>query len=104
MYIKKSEYSAMQKELEDLRKRVEVNDALVSVVTINPQPGDFVIVRLENGKVKPGAFMSFIRDFKKKFPDNKVIAISNWVDVDVWNAETLKTMARELLEAANIEK
>ena len=104
MYIKKSEYSAMQEELEELRKRAEVNDALVSVNMINPQPGEFVIVRFKIEKVTPDASMSFIRNFKKKFPDNRVIAVSDWLDVDVWTSETMRTMARELLEIAGQDK
>lgn len=104
MYIKKSEYSAMQEELKTLRLQAEVNSAWTEVKKINPQPGDFVIVRVENGKVKLDAFMSFVRNFKKKFPDNQVIGLSDWVDVEVWNTEKIKTIACELLAAVDTEK
>lgn len=104
MYIKKSEYSAMQAELKTLRLQAEVNSVWTEIKKIDPQPGEFVIVRVENGKVKLDAFMSFIRNFKKKFPDNQVIGLSDWVDVEVWNTEKIKTIARELLAVADTEK
>ena len=45
MYLKKSEYSAIQKELENLRLQAEVNDIWTEMKKIDPQPGENVIVK-----------------------------------------------------------
>ena len=50
MYIKKSEYSAMQEELKNLRLQAEVNDIWAEMKKIDPQPGEYVIVKLNTGE------------------------------------------------------
>ena len=100
MYIKKSEYSAMQKELEALRLQAEVNDIWTEIKKIDPQPGEYVIVKFKYGRVKWDSLQFFMDNCKKKFPNNKVYAIIDDMDMQVWDADRLNKFIRRLREDA----
>lgn len=100
MYIKKSEYSAMQKELEALRLQAEVNDIWTEIKKIDPQPEEYVIVKFKYGRVKWDSLQFFMNNCKKKFPNNKVYAIIDDMDMQVWDADRLNKFIRRLREDA----
>lgn len=100
MYIKKSEYSAIQEELKNLRLQAEVNDIWTEMKKIDPQPGEYVIVKLKYGRVKWDSLQFFMDNCKKKFPNNKVYAIIDDMDMQVWDADRLNQFIRKLREDA----
>ena len=100
MYLKKSEYSAMQEELKTLRLQAEVNDIWTEMMMIDPQPVEYVIVKFKNGRVKWDSLQFFMNNCKKKFPNNKVYAIIDDMDMQVWDADRLNKFIRKLREDA----
>lgn len=100
MYIKKSEYSAMQEELKTLRLQAEVNSAWTEMKKIDPQSGEYVIVKFKYGRVKWDSLQFFMNNCKKKFPNNKVYAIIDDMDMQVWDAGRLNEFIRKLREDA----
>lgn len=100
MYLKKSEYSAMQKELENLRMQSEVNDIWTEIKKIDPHPGEYVIVKFKYGRVKWDSLQFLMNNCRKRFPNNKVIAIADDIDMQVWDADRLNKFIRKLREDA----
>ena len=94
MYIKKSEYSAMQEELKTLRLQAEVNDIWTEMKKIDPQPGEYVIVKFKYGRVKWDSLQFFMNNCKKKY------AIIDDMDRQVWDAGRLNEFIRKLREDA----
>ena len=97
MYIKKSEYSAMQEELKNLRLQAEVNSAWTEMKKIDPQPGEYVIVKFKYGRVKWDSLQFFMNNCKKKFPNNKVYAIIDDMDMQVWDADRLNKLREDAI-------
>ena len=98
MYIRESEYSAMQEELENLRLQAKVNDIWTEVKKIDPQPGEYVIIKYKYDRAKWDSLRLFMSNCNKKFPNNKVLAIVDDMDMLVWDADRLNGFIRKLRE------
>lgn len=90
------------KEYESLYLLEENNDSIeIEVGKFTVNDNDNIIVKFDMNNIKPAELKVIVDNIKKEYPNNKIIAIPDFMTVSVFNKSNTIKYLQEVIELLN---